>query len=515
MYFLLLAILSAAGLILKSAAQPALKDVTFEAGIREERATLKWGGPCVADLDQDGNYDLILSHHRFDPVQLYFGNRNGTFTQRVNFETKFKDVHGIQVGPRTANIRERILAISVGGGRGTNLKRPELFLVRPDRTIKDISTSFGFGKIKNRGRNTFFMNLDMKSSAAKRKGGGGPDVVFVNYLGTTLGSLRQFAYQNNNGFYRLRPIPVFSKQLRGRIEITDIDGDGKMELISIRNLEVFRLVAPFTFADVTSQVLPPELKMPRLSGTSVVEFDMDNDGDMDLYVARADRRRMTLSKSIPGDDRTDYLLENKGGKYVDVTEKSGIRKHTDSMGVTAGDFNNDGYVDLFITTWKGRDYFLLNKGSGKFGVVIDMQIKKPQKTVGNNGMAFDFNSDGRLDLMVGQGDREGTRGFWRLMKNVMPLTNKRNYLHVYVGNEPNRGATSLHAVVSVKNGRRRMSRRVGSRGAQAGGGSYMDTVHFGLGSFGKADVVEVKWTNGVIRRKFNVRANQKVVFGVR
>ncbi|CDF33384.1 unnamed protein product [Chondrus crispus] len=514
MSFFSVATIAAVCLLTCTSAQPALKDVTFEAGIRQDRATNKWGGPCVADLDQDGHYDLILSHHLKDPVQLYFGKGDGTFIKRVDFETKFKDVHGIQVGPRTAKTRERILSVSVGGGRGSNLKRPELFSVKPDRSIKDISTSYGFGKIKSRGRNSIFMNLDMKSSSAKRKSGGGPDIIFASYLGVSLGSLRQYSYQNNNGYYSFRPIPVFARQLRGRVEVTDIDGDGVMEIISIRHLEIFKLVAPFTFAEITSQVLPPDFTMPRLSGTSVVEFDMDNDGDMDLYVARADRRRMTLSDSLPGDDHTDFLLENRGGKYVDVSEKAGIRERRDSMGVTAGDFNNDGFVDLFITTWKGRDYFLMNKGGGRFNTIIDTQIRKPTKVIGNNGMAFDYNRDGRIDLMVGQGDREGPKGYWRLLKNVMQLTNERNYLHVFVRNAQNRGATSLHAVVTVVTGRRRMTRRVGSRGAQAGGGSYLDTVHFGFGSFREATVVMVRWSNGVTQRKYKVRANQRITFGV-
>lgn len=475
----------------------------------------------MADLDSDGHYDLILSYHNRELMQIYFGKGNGRFALLQDFKTTRRDgttvydIHGVQVAQKTAQDPERILAVSVGGGTGSNLKRPLLYLVGSGRRLKDISKSYGFGKVRSRGRNTVFMDLAMKSSAAKRKNGGGPDVLFVNFLSNNPNGLRQYAYENVRGYYNLRKIPVFDKQWRGRVEVTDIDGDGIMELISIRALQIYKLVAPFRFAEVTAAVLPPGFEMPLLTGTAVVEFDMDNDGDMDLYVARADRRRITSLPPVPGDDGSDYLFENRGGRYVDVSAKAGIRRKTDSMGVTTGDFNNDGYTDVFITTWKGRDFFLLNQGDGTFKTIIDDQILKPARTVGNNAMAVDYNLDGRVDLIVGQGDIEQLPGYYRLMRSKISLNNWKHYLLVYVGNEPSRGTTSLHAVVTVVVGKQRMTRRIGSRGAQGGGGSYLDTVHFGLGRNAKADVVIVRWTNGVTRSKSDVEADQKISFGVR
>lgn len=187
---------------------------------------------------------------------------------------------------------------------------------------------------------------------------------------------------------------LYSARIQG---VTDIDGDGRMEVVSIRELQVYRLVKPFTFADVTGQVMPEPFKLgdPSLRNTACVEFDFNNDGWPDLYVARADRRLMTRRSRYSGGTTNDILFQNRRGRYVDVSEETGIPKGTNSMGVTAGDFNNDGHVDLFVVQWSEPDILLINRGDGTFKRV-NGATPKARNTVGDNAVAFDYNLDGKL-----------------------------------------------------------------------------------------------------------------------
>lgn len=500
-------------LLAQGQVRPTFRDVASASGLRQP-TSLKYGGPLVADIDNDGHYDIILSFHNKERPRLFWGSASGQFKEDP-FTTRFLDVHGVNVGPITARSRNRIIAVNVGGGTGNNLKVPEMFLVHPNRTITDITNSFGFGQVLNRGRVAVFMDLAKNSRQVKRRFHGGPDILFVNFLGVGPStSLSQYAYENRKGKYTLKGAGEFSNQRRGLVEVTDVDGDGIMEVISTRQFLLYKLTAPFTLEDRTSDYLPRNLPFGPLTVTAVVEFDYDNDGDMDLYVTTADRPLFSPLKSLPNDPRNDFLLENRNGVYVDATAGTGIPKRTNSMGVTAGDFNNDGNVDLLVVQADRPDIILLNKGDRTF-TRVNGAIPKAASTIGNHAVAVDYNLDGRLDLIVGHGALNlPTIGDFLLMKNSLSLGANSHYLLVTVKNSPGRTCTSLHATVTLFFGQKRMVRRVGSRGSENGGGSYIDTVHFGLGRRTSIPRVSVRWACGLRRNLFGVAADRKVSLGV-
>lgn len=490
---------------------PRFRDVTEAAGLLQPGPSFKWGGPCVADLDGDGHYDLILSSHNGLRLRIYFGSsQNFTLS---SFRTIHFDIHGVAVAPYTAMSNDKMLSISIGGGSATNLKVPEVYLVDKQKNFTYVSNRLGLNRRKGRGRNTVFMDLSQNNRQQKRRNLGGPDLIFVNFLGRTRNGLRQNAYRNTRGTFSLESIPGFADQWRGRVEVTDINDDGKMELISIRELRFYQLVKPFYFEDATDKFLPEGLDVGILTVTAVAEIDYDNDGDFDLYVARTDRTVVTNLKKTDARFTNDILLENQGGVYVDVSEKLGIPKSTNSVGVTVADMNNDGFVDVVVSLYKEPDMILLNKGGRNFQRV-DGLIPKETKTVGNNAVAVDYDGDGKVDLAVGQGDVQGRKGFYLLLKNIIPKTVNRHYLLVHVGHAPGRGVTSLHAKVTVFVGDMKMVRRVGSNGAQGGGGSFLDTLHFGLGRATTVKRVRVEWTNGVTQQRWRVKADARIEFGV-
>lgn len=484
-------------------------DVTEKVGFMQPSDADQFGGATIADLDGDGHYDFFLTYHNVYPTRLYYGTGKGTFL-RSAFTVK-SDVHGVSVAPRTATSSEKIVAIPVGGGRGTNLRPPFMYLTKKDRSITKITDQLGFGKRATRGRIAVFMDMSLRSAKQSRANRGGPDILFINLIGVS-GNLKHFAYQNIKGNYKLRSVPGLATVNEERAIVTDIDNDGVMELVHFSTLRIFKLVRPFTFRDVTSKVLPGIRRLSR-TVSAVVELDINNDGLMDLYLARSNPALVTRRGPPFFPERDDILLLNTGGKYTDISRQAGVPTNTDSMGVTAEDFNNDGYVDVLITTFSGPDILLLNKGNNSFRKV-NPGTYKPSSRRGSNVMAVDYDLDGRVDYIVGQAWRKEYLGNYRLMKNQMKLTSTRNYLLVRVGNEPSLASTSLNALVKVSlPGGQTLIRRVGGRGAQNGGLSYIDTVHFGLGSASTVPSVTVVWTKGGSQVKRGVNANQKISFG--
>lgn len=491
------------------------EDRTKQSGIQQVRAAFKWGGPCVADVDNDGYYDLLLSFHNDGRMQLYWGSANGTFQYDSRFEHTVWDVHGVQVGPISTRTRDRLVVVSVGGRSGSDPTAPSVYRFSPDRSIREVTYQNGLGKGKGRGRTGQFMDLALQPNWRRRANGGGPDLLLLNYLGdqnSEIQGLRQFAYRNvgGNGEFKFEKVPGIGNVNRGRMEVTDVDGDGRMEVLNIRLMRMFRVKKAFEFEDISARVFGG-IQFGELATAAAAELDFDNDGLWDLYIARTDRSLITNRKRLADREyESDVLLRNVGGRYVDVSREAGIPRGTRSQGVTTGDLNNDGFVDIVVIRQSEKDLVLMNQGDGTFRR-RDGLIPKTAGTVGNHATAFDYDFDGRVDVMVGHGATESRPGLYRLMRNVTPRAG--HYLLVRVGDAPGGAATALHAVVTVFVGDMQMSRRVGSRGAQAGGGSLLDTVHFGVGRVARVRRVRVRWTDGTLRWRVLVASDQRIEIG--
>src|SRR5580765_1493234 len=108
---------------------------------------------------------------------------------------------------------------------------------------------------------------------------------------------------------------------------------------------------------------------PEIMGPGVALLDYDNDGDLDVYVTQGqplgDDPKMLADARGRGPLK-DRLFRNDGNlHFTDVTEQSGINLQTYGMGVAVGDFDNDGYVDIYRTSLNGA-VLLRNNGNGTF-----------------------------------------------------------------------------------------------------------------------------------------------------
>ena len=134
--------------------------------------------------------------------------------------------------------------------------------------------------------------------------------------------------------------------------------------------------------------------LPEIMGGGAALFDMDNDGFLDLYLVQSG----PLSGGSPVEGR-NRLYRNRGdGTFEDITTQSGAGGKGYGMGVAAGDFDNDGYTDLYITNLE-RNILLKNDGHGHF---IDVTAKAGVASSGwSTSAAFvDYDGDGFLDLFV-------------------------------------------------------------------------------------------------------------------
>lgn len=134
----------------------------------------------------------------------------------------------------------------------------------------------------------------------------------------------------------------------------------------------------------------------------VALFDYNNDGLLDIF--------FTNGAAIPSLEKTNAsyanrLFRNNGdGTFTDVTEKAGLAGIGYSMGVAAGDYDNDGFVDLYVTG-VNRNQLFHNNGDGTFTDVTEKAgvtgvIPKYGKAWGQTAGWFDYNNDGLLDLFV-------------------------------------------------------------------------------------------------------------------
>lgn len=133
--------------------------------------------------------------------------------------------------------------------------------------------------------------------------------------------------------------------------------------------------------------------------TGCAFFDYDNDGWMDIFILGG----RTLAGTPPGSGNRLYR-NNRDGTFTDVTAKSGL-SDPDSMqgwaqGVCVGDYNNDGWEDLFLTYY-GQNRLYRNNGDGTFTNVTAAAGLLHPKTRYSTGCTFvDYNRDGHLDLFV-------------------------------------------------------------------------------------------------------------------
>jgi hypothetical protein len=146
---------------------------------------------------------------------------------------------------------------------------------------------------------------------------------------------------------------------------------------------------------VHENAMSPERQLPETLGPGCAFLDYDNDGWVDIYLVNSGPCDFYKpSKPL----KNALYKNNRDGTFTDVTDKAGVPGGTFGMGIAVGDYDNDGFPDLFITAY-GRCLLYHNNGNGTF---TDVTEKAGVATPGwtTSAVWFDFDNDGRLDLFV-------------------------------------------------------------------------------------------------------------------
>ena len=175
---------------------------------------------------------------------------------------------------------------------------------------------------------------------------------------------------------------------------------------SKRTTGIVDATAPKVFEDVTAQTTINGVKcasggkgkeyIVETTACTIAIIDYDNDGKSDIFFLNGSTIQAELGKEKAP---RSYLFRNLGNwKFEDITEKAGVTNDRWGMGVAVGDYDNDGFADMFVSNF-GTSRLYKNNGNGTFTDVapkVHLDIKG-----WHTGATFgDYDRDGRLDLFV-------------------------------------------------------------------------------------------------------------------
>ncbi|HWE37177.1 MAG TPA: CRTAC1 family protein, partial [Isosphaeraceae bacterium] len=224
------------------------------------------------------------------------------------------------------------------------------------------------------------------------------------------------------------------------VAVGDFDNDGRPDLFVTRwrSYALYRNRGDGTFEDATERA---GLGGDRDWPTSAAFADLDNDGDLDLYVCHylawdaehptlcpgptdpgpgaGAGRRYSYCMPHPFPALPDHLFRNDGGRFVDVSAEAGIvDRDGRGLGVVAADLDDDGRVDLFVANDTTANYLFHNLGGMKFeevGFSAGVACNADGAFQAGMGTACgDLDGDGRLDLLVTNFLGESTSFFQNL-----------------------------------------------------------------------------------------------------
>lgn len=152
--------------------------------------------------------------------------------------------------------------------------------------------------------------------------------------------------------------------------------------------------APWGLAVTHVNGVSPDRHLIETMGSGACLFDMDGDGDLDLYLVASGSTARDA-----GAGSQNVLLRNSGGRFVDVSADSGADDAGYGLACLAVDIEGDDDTDLFVTNW-GPDKLLLNDGSGRFTDAVAAGVAGPDGTWDSAAVAFDADGDEDLDVFV-------------------------------------------------------------------------------------------------------------------
>ena len=416
------------------------RDVTAQSGTAASGTRAYKTGVAVGDYDNDGRLDLYVT--AFGPNILFRNNGDGTFADvtaaagvaggAAEWSTStgffdydrdgdldlyvanyvdFRVEENPWCGPRTPGHRMYCNPTIFDG------VADRLFRNNGNGTFTDVSAAAGIANPAGKGLGVVFCDFDRDDD---------PDIYVANDL------VRNFLYRNNgNGTFQDVAYAAGvgfdgngKPQAGMGVDCGDVDGNGYPELFVTNFSEELNTLyennGDGVFADVTQKAGLGSGFLPLGFGTKM--FDVDNDGDLDVHVTNGHViDNVKLFQPNLAYEQKDLLYENQGGKFRDISASAGpaLQAARVGRGLAVADFDNDGYLDVAITSVGRRAVLLRNTGmrkgswlqihaqgtsSNRFGLGATVRVRAAgivQVREINNAASYLSSNDTRLHLGLG------------------------------------------------------------------------------------------------------------------
>lgn len=587
--------------------------VTFDTIARR-----KWDNALIADFDQNGYLDMLITEHGKE-AQIYWNN-NGQYSKPV---TVIKgDTHGAAAADYDGDGLVELI-IPQGGGGGNNPRLPVMFKIDKQRNITGGKTFDHFER--SRGRAVKLVDsdnngvLDLLLSAFPLKSqklganhlysnDGKGNFEFINHLPQAqwlgykalvtdfdnnmdqdiifFGGKNMIAVRGETGFeYRDVSKTVFGDlaNISNTSSITEIDfdNDGDQDLLLTRSkhqfdhqsyydeeqktFAFFARFKPFDFEDliIEGDLILENLQMAHPSydvfvgaNKTKLPTPKDRGGERSLRITPEQAKGWSTTRNVKGlyvgylgdgkwrinvdtnsptaavvhnvvvkpstieqEALPTYLLENRQGKFVDVTTSQGINIPYQTTSATAGDFNNDGWQDLFILPYgsmakTAQPVLLQNQKGLGFKIISDHGLFSAKLGVtGGSIENFDYDNDGDLDIIYAN-----ERGNWHLFTNNVNTSHndsskdKNNFIAIHVGRSITGNASAMAAKVKVNACGQAYTRNIGST-SSAFSHSLINTAHIGIGHCNSVNDIKITWSDLTSTIEHNPQINTLIKVG--
>jgi hypothetical protein len=436
-------------------------------------------GFCWADFNNDGYLDLFVVNNRStnNNNYLYMNNGNGTFT-KVTTGIIVND-GGSSYGCTAADYdNDGYIDLFVANYNQNNF----LYHNNGDGTFTKITS----GAIVNDGGNS------TGCAWADYDKDGFVDLFVCNR------NQPNFLYHNNgNGtFTKITTGAIVTNNSNsGGCAWCDYDNDGYPDLF-VANAGpaadfLYHNNGNGTFTQITSD--PIVLDVLNSSGGSWGDYN--NDGYMDLFV----------TGGVIGTSNDRLFRNNGNGTFTKILSDPIVANNHWAGGSSWGDFNKDGFQDMFVSGYDGINYLFVNNGNGSF-TQIDTGIIVTDASYKEGAGWCDYDNDGNLDLFAARNNffgginclyhNNGNSNKWLNIKCVGMVSNKSGIgAKVY-----------LKAVISGNT--ITQMREISSQTGGSISGENMLNAYFGLGNTTIIDSIIIKWPSGIVDRYGQIQTNR-------
>ncbi len=497
-------------------------DVTVEAGISEMGArgrSVRW-----IDLDNDGDLDFLQMNaekmvNEDVPRNILFENKgDGTFTYRAS--KQFEDINA-----------ERLLVTDINNDGVADFIA---FTTYDEASIWLGNNDFTFNNVTEQ----YFPNGADKYTS----------VVSAAQADIDNDGDLDYYFARGKLYYTLANNSLSYNEAAGRIDIRDegnkshdgitLEASGALELTDFYHFpRARRLKSMPVFLGTSKNEISTPVSSTIIEQKQAMGFpeSIEKTGWYLGYIGNnqwrlewflADNVAWDVRASIKGisgyiPDWTpqnrnvqDVLLRNDGDKFTDISYVLPQETNHNNWGVTPGDFNNDGFNDFFVYRFgelKERiaDVMLINNGDQTFTtkVMPSATTEVGQDSHGDMGTAFDYNLDGKIDILSGDDDN----GLWHMYQNNT-FMGDNHYVLVRVGYSIN-GVDPIGASIVVDSKSSKQTKLVGSTSASHSQ-SVLNIAHFGLATDDVVNSIKVKWRDGTEVTLDNVKVDELNVVGL-